>query len=111
MFEHIGGRRAPKSSRLLQADDLGIQLGSKRCSHLKCHFLQGEDASRTRQWFKALQFYGLSLGHWRKRRNGMANIMIYGTSGRDVNEVSKADKTPTFVPKSSSLSQLVDLAT
>lgn len=41
---------------------------------------KGEDISRTRQWFKALQFYGSSLGNWRKRRNGMANIMIYGTS-------------------------------
>ena len=80
--------------------------------------MQGEDTSRTRQWFKALQFYGLSLGHWRKRRNGMANIMIYGTAGSAGGAASARSRahepgndSSTFVSKSSSLSQLVDLAT
>lgn len=44
---------------------------------------KGDDISRTRQWFKALQFYGLSLGNWRRRRNALANIMINGTSRSD----------------------------
>ena len=81
--------------------------------------LQGEDVSRTRQWFKALQFYGLSLGNWRRRRNGMANIMIYGTSSTNASKTMSSPMTNTeaskstsalFVPKSSSLSQLVDLS-
>ena len=41
-------------------------------------FLKAEDIPKTRQWFKALQFYGLSLGNWRRRRNALANIMING---------------------------------
>ena len=78
-------------------------------------FFQGEDVSRTRQWFKALQFYGLSLGNWRRRRNGMANIMIYGTSSatsKTASSISEAGSKSNalFVPKSSSLSQLVDLS-
>merc|ERR1719281_947140 len=75
---------------------------------------KGEDASRTRQWFKALQFYGLSLGQWRKRRNGLANIMIYGASsnksGLGLLESGSSSTNHTIVSKSSSLSQLVDLA-
>eukprot|EP00093_Oithona_nana_P004037 04037.XXX_125430_123521_1 [CDS] Oithona nana genome sequencing. len=82
---------------------------------------KGEDASRTRQWFKALQFYGLSLGQWRKRRNGLANIMIYGASSNKSGLVggagpysglleSGSSNNHTIVSKSSSLSQLVDLA-
>jgi hypothetical protein len=39
---------------------------------------KAEDIPKTRQWFKALQFYGLSLGNWRRRRNALANIMING---------------------------------
>ena len=82
-------------------------------------YFQGEDVSRTRQWFKALQFYGLSLGNWRRRRNGMANIMIYGTSSTNASKTMSSPMTNTeaskstsalFVPKSSSLSQLVDLS-
>jgi hypothetical protein len=40
---------------------------------------KADDLLKSRQWFRALQFYGLSLGQWRRRRNGMANIMINGT--------------------------------
>jgi hypothetical protein len=29
-------------------------------------------------WFQSLQFFSLSLGGWRRRRNGLANIMING---------------------------------
>merc|ERR1719361_918439 len=54
---------------------------------------KGEDISRTRQWFKALQFYGSSLGNWRKRRNGMANIMIYGTSSATSKTASPMTRT------------------
>ena len=45
--------------------------------------LQADDIPKTRQWFKALQFYGLSLGNWRRRRNALANIMINGMNRRD----------------------------
>ena len=48
-------------------------------NHNSIHkILQAEDIPKTRQWFKALQFYGLSLGNWRRRRNALANIMING---------------------------------
>ena len=30
-----------------------------------------------------MQFYGLSLGNWRRRRNALANIMINGMARRD----------------------------
>ena len=92
-------------------------------AHSFITYFQGEDTSRTRQWFKALQFYGLSLGQWRKRRNGLANIMIYGassnktglshglsSSGLNQTASSSTTSTPMIVSKSSSLSQLVDLA-
>ena len=39
---------------------------------------QADDYYKTYQWFRALQFYALSLGSWRKRRNALANIMING---------------------------------
>merc|ERR1712029_839163 len=39
---------------------------------------KADDVYKTQQWFKALQFYGLSLGRWRQRRNALANIMING---------------------------------
>ena len=40
---------------------------------------KADDVLKTRQWFRALQFYALSLGHWRRRRTALANIMINGT--------------------------------
>ena len=40
--------------------------------------LQGEDIRQTVHWFQSLQFFSLSLGGWRRRRNGLANIMING---------------------------------
>jgi hypothetical protein len=39
-------------------------------------FLQGEEPEDTMMWFKTLQFYTQCLGGWRKRRKGLANIMI-----------------------------------
>jgi hypothetical protein len=50
---------------------------------LRFCLLQTDSLSRTRQWFRALQFYGLSLGVWRRRRNALANIMINGMSRKD----------------------------
>ena len=38
--------------------------------------LQGEEPEDTMMWFKTLQFYTQCLGGWRKRRKGLANIMI-----------------------------------
>ncbi len=38
--------------------------------------LQGDDADQTKMWFQTLQFYTQSLGGWRKRRKGLANIMV-----------------------------------
>ena len=39
---------------------------------------QGEDVRQTSHWFQAIQHYCLALGQWRRRRNGLANIMING---------------------------------
>ena len=38
--------------------------------------MQGEEPEDTMMWFKSLQFYTQCLGGWRKRRKGLANIMI-----------------------------------
>ena len=38
--------------------------------------LQAEDGSMTGAWLRALQFYSQSLGGWRRRRRGLANIMV-----------------------------------
>ena len=38
--------------------------------------MQGEEPEDTMMWFKTLQFYTQCLGGWRKRRKGLANIMI-----------------------------------
>jgi len=37
---------------------------------------QADDAEQTRLWFQTLQFYTQSLGGWRRRRKGLANIMV-----------------------------------
>jgi len=37
---------------------------------------KGEEPEDTMMWFKSLQFYTQCLGGWRKRRKGLANIMI-----------------------------------
>lgn len=37
---------------------------------------KGEEPEDTMMWFKTLQFYTQCLGGWRKRRRGLANIMI-----------------------------------
>ena len=42
-------------------------------------------------WFKSLQFYTQCLGGWRKRRKGLANIMI------DPNIVSPSTAAGTSV--------------
>ena len=52
---------------------------------------QAEDIPKTRQWFKALQFYGLSLGNWRRRRNALANIMINGMARDHRNDRERDD--------------------
>ena len=61
--------------------------------------LQADDIPKTRQWFKALQFYGLCLGNWRRRRNALANIMINGMA-RDHrhNSYNNAGKDYDHVP-------------
>lgn len=66
-------------------DQGGVPLPSKfplpvsfSTSWLTLLLFQAESAFATRQWFRTLQFYGLSLGSWRQRRNAMANIMING---------------------------------
>merc|ERR1712165_318059 len=63
---------------------------------------KAEDIPKTRQWFKALQFYGLSLGNWRRRRKGMANIMIYGTSSTNASKTMSSPMTNTEASKSTS---------
>ena len=42
--------------------------------------LRAEDGGqrRTRDWFRGLQWHAQGLGRWRRRRNGMANIMMNG---------------------------------
>ena len=37
--------------------------------------VQGEDSGVTQAWFHTLQLYSQSLGGWRRRRKGLANIM------------------------------------
>lgn len=37
---------------------------------------QGDGPDQTKAWFQTLQFYTQSLGGWRKRRKGLANIMV-----------------------------------
>lgn len=37
---------------------------------------KADDPSMTKPWFHALQFYSQSLGGWRRRRKGLANIMV-----------------------------------
>ena len=48
---------------------------------------QGEESGDTQLWFRTLQFYTQSLGGWRKRRKGLANIMI------DPNVAASVDNT------------------
>ncbi|XP_037086012.1 uncharacterized protein LOC119106473 [Pollicipes pollicipes] len=38
--------------------------------------VKAEDAERTELWLRHLQYFAQRLGGWRKRRNGLANIMI-----------------------------------
>lgn len=40
--------------------------------------LQAENSMETREWLKQLRYHAKDLGSWRRRRNGMANIMING---------------------------------
>jgi len=40
------------------------------------YVFKGEEPEDTMMWFKTLQFYTQCLGGWRKRRKGLANIMI-----------------------------------
>ena len=47
-----------------------------KLKHSFCFFLKGEEPEDTMMWFKTLQFYTQCLGGWRKRRKGLANIMI-----------------------------------
>jgi len=42
------------------------------------YIFKGEDPQQTLQWFNHLKFYCSGLGGWRRRRNGLANIMING---------------------------------
>ena len=49
---------------------------------------QGDDPQQTLHWYHCIRFYCNSLGVWRRRRNGLANIMINGMArteeiGRD----------------------------
>ena len=37
---------------------------------------QAEESNMTGAWFRALQYYSQCLGGWRKRRRGLANIMV-----------------------------------
>jgi hypothetical protein len=43
-----------------------------------CVLLQAETPSSSSLWFRVLQYHCHSLGHWRRRRNALANIMIDG---------------------------------
>ena len=57
---------------------------------------KGEEPEDTMMWFKALQFYTQCLGGWRKRRKGLANIMIDPnlvpvTNGQEVEMASGSD--------------------
>ena len=66
-------------------------LGSAHTDEL-C-LLQGEDPGQTLHWFNHLKFYCSGLGGWRRRRNGLANIMINGMArseeiGREFNLIS-----------------------
>ena len=45
-------------------------------SNYEIKYFQGEEPEDTMMWFKSLQFYTQCLGGWRKRRKGLANIMI-----------------------------------
>ena len=45
-------------------------------SFLYNEIFQGEEPEDTMMWFKTLQFYTQCLGGWRRRRKGLANIMI-----------------------------------
>ncbi|KAH7964768.1 hypothetical protein HPB49_001249 [Dermacentor silvarum] len=40
--------------------------------------VQAENSMETREWLKQLRYHAKDLGSWRRRRNGMANIMING---------------------------------
>ena len=37
---------------------------------------QAEESGMTGTWFRALQYYSQCLGGWRRRRQGLANIMV-----------------------------------
>ena len=55
--------------------------------------VQGEDPQQTLHWYHCIRFYCSSLGGWRRRRNGLANIMINGMArteemGREFNLIS-----------------------
>ncbi|KAL1422393.1 hypothetical protein MTO96_022263 [Rhipicephalus appendiculatus] len=39
---------------------------------------KAENSMETREWLKQLRYHAKDLGSWRRRRNGMANIMING---------------------------------
>lgn len=51
------------------------------------YVFKGEESGDTQLWFRTLQFYTQSLGGWRKRRKGLANIMI------DPNVAASVDNT------------------
>jgi len=42
------------------------------------YIFKGEDPQQTLNWFHCIKFYCNGLGGWRRRRNGLANIMING---------------------------------
>jgi len=57
------------------------------------YIFKGEDHEATVLWFNQLKFYCSGLGGWRRRRNGLANIMINGMArseeiGREFNLIS-----------------------
>ena len=67
---------------IIIARNLYLQVNNiqfNRDFKLNIYFLfQGEDVRQTSHWFQAIQHYCLALGQWRRRRNGLANIMING---------------------------------
>ncbi|XP_011556205.3 uncharacterized protein LOC105387211 [Plutella xylostella] len=40
------------------------------------YIFKAEESSRTRTWYRQLQYHAQGAGAWRKRRNALANIMI-----------------------------------
>ena len=70
-----GGWAPKKGNSLLATLKLHLLLSSN-WNILFAFFLKGEEPEDTMMWFKTLQFYTQCLGGWRKRRKGLANIMI-----------------------------------